>query len=84
MLAVALALRDQVPQVRHRHVGAVHSEQRFLSILPAPVATRADQRSHAGAGLRDHGERNAQAGHAARRLVPLHSDTRMAIPLIRE
>src|ERR1019366_9117920 len=46
MLAVPFALGDQVPQVRHRHVRAVHSQQRFLSVLAFPVATRADHPHH--------------------------------------
>ena len=46
MLAVALALGDQVPQVRHRHVGTMQGDQRFFSVLAAPVTTRADHPNH--------------------------------------
>jgi hypothetical protein len=37
-LVVALALSDQVPQVRHRHVRAVLSDQSFFAILAFAVA----------------------------------------------
>jgi hypothetical protein len=46
MLAVALALNDQVPQVRQRHVGAMQGEQRFFSVVAFAVATRADHPDH--------------------------------------
>jgi hypothetical protein len=43
MFAVALTLCDQVPQVRHGHVGAVLSDQSFFTILALAVAARADE-----------------------------------------
>jgi hypothetical protein len=46
MLAVALALCDQVPKVRHCHVGTMQGEQRFFSVLAFAVATRADHPHH--------------------------------------